>query len=32
VEQYEDGHCEVCGAMFNLLASKGGASEIGGDA
>ena len=28
MEQYEEGHCEVCRAVFNLPASEGGASEI----
>ena len=32
VEQYEEGHCEVCGAMFNLPTSEGGASETSRDA
>jgi hypothetical protein len=32
VEQYEEGRCKVCGAMLDLPASEGGASEIGGDA
>jgi hypothetical protein len=27
VEQYEEGHCKVCGAMFNLLTSEGKALE-----
>jgi hypothetical protein len=30
VEQYEEEHCKVCRVVFNLPASKGGASEIGG--
>jgi hypothetical protein len=32
VEQYEEGHCEVCGVVFGLPASEGGALENGGDA
>jgi hypothetical protein len=27
VEQYEEGHCKVCGAMFNLPTSEGKALE-----
>jgi hypothetical protein len=32
MEQYEEGYCEVCGAMFDLPASEGEASETGKDA
>ena len=32
MEQYEEGHCEVCGAMSNLQTSGGRASDAGGDA
>jgi hypothetical protein len=32
VEQYEKGHCEVCGVVLDLPTSEGGASEAGGDA
>jgi hypothetical protein len=29
VEQYEEGHCEVCKAVFNLPTSEGGTLEAG---
>ena len=32
VEQYEKGHFEVCGAVFDLPTSEGGASKTSGDA
>jgi hypothetical protein len=32
VEQYKEGHYKVCGAMFDLPAGEGGASETDADA
>ena len=32
MEQYEEGHCEVCRAMSNLPTSEGRVLEASGDA
>jgi hypothetical protein len=31
VEQYEEGYCKICLAVFNLPTSEGKASEAGRD-